>query len=660
MAEDHIKSSSTMPIEVAIFGGGIGGLSAAHELLERGYCVKIYERQHIPGGKARSFGYESTPPGAAPDIKHRVLSVPCLNQQRVLVKSRDAVDPPPALPAEHGFRFFPGFYRHIVDTMRRTPRLDGRGNVADDLVGTREVGIARNDGHVIKMPTDFARRPWRIRRLIQEVERSDTGLTYDDWKLFTSRVWQIMTSCEARRIAEYERIGWWKFIERNEMQISAQFRRYFGNLTRSLVAAQPNLASTRTNGDILVQLIIDFFNPGCHPDRLLNGPTNEVWIHPWIQHLKSTYRDNFEYYLDVAVVGFDCNVKQNRITGARIEPSTSGVSPTRIVKCDRHRVYLEKADLTGSVTAHHYISAIPVERMAPLVTQQMIKCDPNLRWIKYLKKSVEWMNGIVFYLKEDVPIAHGHVLYLDPPYSLTSVSQAQFWINYPLSGYATGEVKATISVDISNWAELLDEELEDIPIEIWNQLKMGLNVDGEVFLEDSNLLYFSLDPAIQEVHSDRKKRKAAGQNAKQEAINHISELANSEPLLVNTIDSWRLRPYPDSRITNFFLAADYVRTNTDLATMEAANEAARRVVNAILDYDGSRSKRIRVWSLRQIWFLAPFRWRDRWRFDRGSAWKDPLPWLPNIVPPIWRAACWVLGVVRHNKAAPSKPNVEPS
>ena len=25
------------------------------------------------------------------------------------------------LPAEHGFRFFPGFYRHLPDTMRRIP-----------------------------------------------------------------------------------------------------------------------------------------------------------------------------------------------------------------------------------------------------------------------------------------------------------------------------------------------------------------------------------------------------------------------------------------------------------------------------------------------------------------------------------------------------------
>ena len=38
------------------------------------------------------------------------------------------------------------------------------------------------------------------------------------------------------------------------------------------------------------------------------------------------------------------------------------------------------------------------------------------------------------------------------------------------------------------------------------------------------------------------------------------------------------------------LAADYVRTHTDLATMEAANEAARRAVNGILCAAGSSAR----------------------------------------------------------------------
>ncbi|MFJ9869357.1 hypothetical protein [Streptomyces sp. NPDC101165] len=48
---------------------------------------------------------------------------------------------------------------------------------------------------------------------------------------------------------------------------------------------------------------------------------------------------------------------------------------------------------------------------------------------------------------------------------------------------------------------------------------------------------------------------------------------------------------------NFFLAGDYVRTDVDLATMEGANESARRAVNALLDADNSDTERCRIWEL---------------------------------------------------------------
>src|SRR5437773_2345920 len=39
---------------VAVLGGGMAGLTAAHELAERGFQVTVYERNAL-GGKARSI-----------------------------------------------------------------------------------------------------------------------------------------------------------------------------------------------------------------------------------------------------------------------------------------------------------------------------------------------------------------------------------------------------------------------------------------------------------------------------------------------------------------------------------------------------------------------------------------------------------------------------
>jgi hypothetical protein len=91
-------------------------------------------------------------------------------------------------------------------------------------------------------------------------------------------------------------------------------------------------------------------------------------------------------------------------------------------------------------------------------------------------------------------------------------------------------------------------------------------------------------------------------------------------LLVNNANTWRLRPEAATAIPNFVLASDYVRTYTDLATMEGANEAARRAVNAILDRSGSEQPRCRIWNLHEPDALAPLRAYDRARYQGGLPW----------------------------------------
>src|SRR5262249_42441945 len=51
------------------------------------------------------------------------------------------------LPGEHGYRFFPAFYRHLFDTMHRTPILDQNGDATPEtafgrLVEPPPVGIS--------------------------------------------------------------------------------------------------------------------------------------------------------------------------------------------------------------------------------------------------------------------------------------------------------------------------------------------------------------------------------------------------------------------------------------------------------------------------------------------------------------------------------------
>ena len=137
---------------VVVLGGGVAGMSAAHELIERGFEVVVLERRSIAGGKARSVpviddgsgrsGHQRADTGIK-SIQHR-------------------------LPGEHGFRFFPGFYKHVIDTMRRTPSFDGR-QVSDHLAPTTRVGFTQYGKPTFLIPSVFPQKPSDAGTLLRDV-----------------------------------------------------------------------------------------------------------------------------------------------------------------------------------------------------------------------------------------------------------------------------------------------------------------------------------------------------------------------------------------------------------------------------------------------------------------------------------------------------------
>ena len=124
------------------------------------------------------------------------------------------------------------------------------------------------------------------------------------------------------------------------------------------------------------------------------------------------------------------------------DPCASGASFAR------HR--RRRQAVLREVTGDYFIGALPVERMAELISPALLEADASLA-NSALDEYVEWMNGIQYYLTEDVRIAHGHVIYVDSPWALTSVSQPQFWKAFDLAKYGDGTVRGLLSVDISDW-----------------------------------------------------------------------------------------------------------------------------------------------------------------------------------------------------------------
>jgi uncharacterized protein with NAD-binding domain and iron-sulfur cluster len=535
---------------VAILGGGVAGLTAAHELAERGYEVVVLEARAIPGGKARSLPVPDSGSGGRAD-----------------------------LPAEHCFRFFPGFYQHLPDTMRRIPA--GDRTVFERLTGATRILLAQAGGrneilataHLPETLDDLT----VLSRFLLEV-MTGLGIPADEHAWLVDRLLTLLTSCDERRYEQWELQSWWVYVRAEER--SQPFRKFLADgLTRTLVAARAREISARTGGLILAQLVFDLSRAGGRADRVLDAPTNEAWIDPWVAHLRTL---GVDLRLGMPVQGL--TVRDGRIAGA----TTSA----------------------GTVTADYYVAALPVEIMRMLAGPPLRALEPRLNGLDRLV--TRWMNGILFYLDRDVPMVNGHAIYIDSEWALTSISQAQFWKGVDLERYGDGRVRGILSVDVSDWqtpgrrtgkvaARCSRDEIHD---EVWGQLADHVNDGPEPVLDERHVLSWFLDPAIE--------------------FPNPSGATNLEPLLVNTAGSWADRPDAATRIPNLLLAADYVRTNTDLATMEGANEAARRAVNAILAAAGRRDL-CPVFRLREPGALAPARALDRvrWRLFHRPA-RAPL------------------------------------
>lgn len=556
---------------VVIIGGGVAGMSAAHELIERNYEVEVYETNSIYiGGKARS------------------IDVPDTNLK----------EPNKFLPGEHGFRFFPGFYRHITDTMKRIPfkNKEGKlipGGTFSNLCPTISIMLARYGKGSISVNARFPRTRAGWKLLLKNLFHGvDTGLTTEEMTFFTARMMQLATSCRRRRDENYEKLGWWEYMQADKFSDTYRSLLVEG-LTRTLVAANAETASTKTGGDIVLQLIYSAIQPWVNPDRVLNAPTNDAWLTPWKDYL--THKG---VVFHLGSMAHHIELKAGKIDHVTIK---------------RHRVK-EGRESKIKVKGDYYLFACPVEQMAKLVTKEMIDIDPCFNYILELAPSVSWMNGIQYYLNENVKVNDGHIIFSDTEWALTAISQVQFWGDYKLSDCYNGKVKGILSVDISDWKitpykGMLAKDCDAPTVEkyVWEQLEKSLNVNGKQVIDRSMIEFYYID---RDIHWNKKSR----QNV------------NREPLLVNKVNTWALRPTAATHIENLFLASDYVRTNTDLATMEGANEASRRAVNCIIDADGNSHPYAQIFKFNEPWFFLPKKWWDMRRYNKGLPYNEEFPW----------------------------------
>lgn len=237
-----------MAAKVVIFGAGIAGLSAAHELARLGYGVSVYEAANEPGGFFRSY--------------------------------RNKQD---NLPTEYSWHGMGPWYVNAFDLMRDIP-FNGAGSIYD-LALSRPVdfGIFPDDAGARFYDRGFRSIPAMFRMGRWEFVK---------WAYLMFKTW---TSNERTRI-EYDRLNAaqaWKPLLKDRAYRT--WRSCFG----PWIGSDWSRVSLYTAGDFFRKQLATRAVQAHKADRdgpawtqtagagwlLFKGPSSEYWFDPWTRHL---------------------------------------------------------------------------------------------------------------------------------------------------------------------------------------------------------------------------------------------------------------------------------------------------------------------------------------------------------------------------------------
>jgi len=232
--------------DIVIFGAGISGLTVAHELLERGYNVTIYEKSRTVGGFAKSRR----------------------------VQDRSGTN---GMPTEHSWRGYGPFYGNFFDIAKRIP-LKEHESVFDNLSKPIE----------FVLPND-------------NIDNSEVTMWDKIYVLYY--IAQCLASNKRRK--EYSYVNFKELIKNNISKAGRD--EYIKRLGPGLGLDQDR--TSLLHAAKFVELILDtkphnhsrrlkYISGQIHPAihykheshegwHVMTKPTSEAWFDPWVVYLKS-------------------------------------------------------------------------------------------------------------------------------------------------------------------------------------------------------------------------------------------------------------------------------------------------------------------------------------------------------------------------------------
>jgi hypothetical protein len=416
------------------------------------------------------------------------------------------------IPGEHGYRFFPGFYRHIFDTMRRTPVFDKRGDLTPEtafsqLVPTPDpsIGFARGEGLI----------PLKLTRFTSLRDIAKTLRTFKERAKFTDKdllrlntcFLKYLTSCKERRAKEAEEVSFWQYIGGERVKYSRAAEDFLEATPQALVAMSARETDARSQYDVVIQLLLQNPLEPFSPDMTLNGSTSEAWLGHWKNYLK---RKGVRFY-----TGRLTRLKFNAAGDELIPEVSAPLGATWYAKGpipeDKTRESDPKETDFSCDQSDFFVMAIPFEAASRQVWEayrvaeqankpkefggsfspfrQLMQFDvvagrrsqagaalgkdrdPHTGRPTNKRDPLRDISGIQYFMPNNYRFSDGHVYYPDAPWALSSISQLAFWRERI---EAVGKYIGQNSFDIGNWYKPRFTKDTGLGLTAWNSTRQEL------------------------------------------------------------------------------------------------------------------------------------------------------------------------------------------
>jgi hypothetical protein len=241
---------------VIIIGGGIAGLTTAHELVEQNYRVTLIERNKIVGGMARTVQ----------DASKKIC------------------------PYEYSWRAYGQWYQNVYNIMKRIPFNDNE-TVFDKLVVLQG-------------------GPKTCSKKIPEYNDTFSKMPLKDYLTILPILIQFSCSCDERNRKTFSKIGLRDFIHENKLSKEAE--NLIGKIVGPYLGFDYHHASVY---DLLYSGEMMSTNSDTQYDFSITSlPTNYAWFEPWIRFLQSK---GVSILMDTEITNLTLNTR-NQIDNIRV------------------------------------------------------------------------------------------------------------------------------------------------------------------------------------------------------------------------------------------------------------------------------------------------------------------------------------------------------